>query len=323
MSEMFNQKYIEIISPINQELSELKGKISRYFPQTQKQKNEIIPIIKDFLSNNGKRIRPALIFLLVKALQLEITELHHKIALSNEFLHNATLIHDDIIDCSNLRRGEKTLNFNYDSKLAVLAGDYLLTEVLKILHEINNPHIQSIYIEAMSALIQGELFQYFNRFKILKIEDYIEKSKNKTAKLFEAGLLSVVIATQTPIETQKKIKNFAENFGTAFQIHNDLKNFEKENINEDIENGDYTAPIIFYLNAINNAKNNKTYNSLKKLKPNEKLIALNETRKLIQLYTDKAIENISFIGDNLYKQALINLCKLYAENWKEYRWIQI
>lgn len=306
MSDVFNQKYNKIIEQAEQELNLLNENIYSFFENKKHEKNEIVPIIKEFLNNKGKRIRPVMIFLLAKALNQKIEKLHYDIAIANELIHNATLIHDDIIDCSLIRRNKKTLNFDYDNKLAVLAGDYLLANAIQILNNIENIQIQNIHTQTISHLINGELYQYFNRFKLLPIEEYIEKSKNKTARLFEAGLTAICVENK---DLSKNINNFAINFGIAFQIHNDLANIKNtKKICEDIKNGDYSAPIIFYAQE----KDIKTIKNPDKLaKDIKNTNAIRKTKELIDNYIDRAIENISFIEDNLYKQALIDLCNLY------------
>lgn len=312
MTDLFNEKYKKIIDPIHQELNNFNSYFEDYLSQKSKKvqneqtKNEIIPIIKEFLNNKGKQIRPVLMFLLLKALNIPFQEQHYKLAIINELIHNATLIHDDIIDCSLLRRGKKTLNFEYDSKLAVLAGDYLLTDVIQLLLEIENAQIRDIYSSAVSKIVNGELHQYFNRFKALSPEEYIEKSKNKTARLFEAGLCGVYLYNNESPKNLEQIREFALNFGIAFQIHNDLKNINNtQKLCEDIENGDYSIPVIYYLQE--NPENKKP--DINKIKNSN---ALEKAKNLVKYYTDKAIENISFIEDNCFKQALIELCNLHA-----------
>jgi len=310
LSDLFNTNYKKIIQPIKNELELLDKNILCHFETKVLQKNEVIPIIKEFLSRKSKRIRPCVIFLFAKALGLQINNLHNDIAITNELIHNATLIHDDIIDCALIRRGEKTLNFQYDSKLAVLAGDYLLANAIEILNGIDNKKIQDIHTKTISYLINGELSQYFKRFKLLTIEEYIEKSKNKTARLFEAGILSVCMNLEQE-EYLKNASNFALNFGIAFQIHNDLKNINNmEKTCEDLKNGDYSAPIIFFAQQ----KNLKSIDHTNKLLENIKnSAAVIKTQELIKEYINKAIENIAFIEDNLYKEALIELCRLYTK----------
>ena len=176
----FNEEYKAITSLVNSDLEKLDFQIASYFSKKQDEHNEILPIINEFFSHKGKRIRCVLIFLFVKALNKEIDDFCLKIAAATEIIHNATLIHDDIIDGSIMRRGKKTINFDYDSKLAVLCGDYLLAEVLKILADTKDERIRKMYSDSVSRMILGEIKQYFNRFKILSIEQYLEKSKDKT-----------------------------------------------------------------------------------------------------------------------------------------------
>ena len=317
MSKFFNEKYCEIITPVSAELSKLDEIFFAHFSKNVQPKNEIIPIINEFFQQKGKRLRPAMTFLFAKAMGQNISDLHYDIAFSNELIHNATLIHDDIIDCSLIRRGEKTLNFNYDSKLAVLAGDYLLAEVLKIMNKFDSYEIRKIHNDAVSDLIQGELFQYFNRFKVLSINEYMDKSKKKTASLFEAGLVSVCYTDEHTKKFVDIARDFAQNFGIAFQIHNDLKNITRpEKISEDIQNGDYSAPIIFYAQD-KYGQDVKKFDDLSKIFKNLKTsVAIDKTKRLIEECFDKAIENLMYLEDNLYRRALIDLCNLFA-NFEE------
>jgi len=198
----FSKNYNNIIKLVENDFSRLETFFENHFElqKTESNKNHIIPIVKDYFSTKGKRIRSAMIFLLTRAFDKEIDKDTIKLALAQEFIHNATLIHDDIIDCSVARRGKKTLNFEHDSKLAVLAGDYLLTEAMKLLYsfesEAKYEKIRHLHTQCLSEIVCGELTQYFHRFKILPIEQYVEKSKAKTAKLFEAGLTSVCLKNE-------------------------------------------------------------------------------------------------------------------------------
>lgn len=316
----FSKKYKEIIQPLKNDFQLLDKSFENYFSglTTPEEKNEIILILKDFFSKKGKRIRSALIFLITRALGKNVDDFCLNIAIATELIHNATLIHDDIIDCASIRRGKQTLNFEHDSKLAVLAGDYLLTEAINILSTINEDNkgeqIRKIYTDCLSSLVKGELKQYFNRFKLLKIEDYIEKSQAKTGKLFEASIVVTYLRNdENNCKNIEKIKNFALNFGIMFQIKNDLDNLcYPEKISEDINNGDYSAPIIFW--AQEKKLKNDTLPSpeliQKQLNQSE---AIEKTKALLNYYSNKAIENISFLEDNLYKQTIIELCKLFVQ----------
>lgn len=259
-------------------------------------------ILKDYINNKGKRIRPVLIFLLTNAFGIEPNKQIYELAFADEILHNATLIHDDIIDASVLRRETKTLNIEYDSKLAVIAGDYLLSLALNAIAELGSEKIIQIHTQCMSELIKGESEQYFSKFKITTIDEYIEKSRRKTAELFKAALNSVCILCGKQ-ENLEQINNFAQNFGIAFQINNDILNlFNEQKICEDLNNGIYTAPFIFYSNV------NKLNDNIDDIKSST---AIEQTEELINKYANSAIENIQFLEDNQYKQSLIDLCELY------------
>ena len=136
----------------------------------------------------------------------------------------------------------------------------LLSIVLDILSDIDDVEIRKLHSSAITKIINGELEQYFNRFKILSIKQYVEKSKNKTSRLFEAGIVSSFLYKNSDFSILENVKNFAINFGIAFQIDNDLKNFyDEEKLNEDFLNGDYSAPLIYYsmANNITEIKNPK------------------------------------------------------------------
>lgn len=316
----FSELYKNLIKPLYNDFQTFDNEFEKYFSNsnTLEEKNEIVLILKDFFANKGKRIRTALIFLITKALKKDIDEFCINIALATEFIHNATLIHDDIIDCACSRREKQTLNFEYDSKLAVLAGDYLLTEAMNTLSAINEQDkgekIRKIYTDCLSSLIKGELKQYFNRFKLLTIEEYIEKSKAKTGKLFEASIVSTYLRNnEDECNNLKNIREFALNFGIMFQIKNDIDNLNKpQKISEDVVNGDYSAPIIYWATEKGLEQNILKNPQLiqKQLKHSN---ALNKTQELLNYYSNKAIENISFIEDNLYKQLIIDLCKLFTQ----------
>jgi geranylgeranyl pyrophosphate synthase len=303
----FFSEYKKITDLLDYDLKKLDEYFDIRFWDTGNQK--IAPILKEFFSNRGKQIRPVLIFLITRAMGVEPSDFHYKLAFSTELVHNATLIHDDIIDCSLIRRGRNTLNFDYDSKLAVLTGDYLLSFVLGLLADVESEEIRKIYSKAVFNIVNGELEQYFCRFKIITIDEYIEKSKNKTAGLFEAGIVSAFIYNEKSHDYFENVRNFALNFGTAFQIVNDIQNFEdSDKAFEDITNGNYTAPLIYYVqdNCVKNINNEK-----KLIQHVKTSGSIEKTGCLADSYINLAIENINFLEDNQYKDAIKNLCNLF------------
>lgn len=272
-------------------------------------RNELTPNLIDFITSKSKRIRPVLIFLMAKSLNYDINDNIYNLAEAAELIHNATLIHDDIIDNADLRRGKISLNKEIGSNLSVLSGDLLLAIALNKLNETGKSEIINIFSKAMINMCIGEINQHFSYYTIPSLDEYINKSQNKTAELFIAALKSLCIIQNIP--HQDKISDFAKNFGIAFQIKDDLSNIlntdkTKPALN-DIYSGIYTAPIIF-LNEITGSVNGLNKDEIvSQLKQNKTVFE--KTKNLIAHYSNKAIASLNFIRDNQYKNELIKLCE--------------
>jgi geranylgeranyl pyrophosphate synthase len=265
---------------------------------------EISDDIKTFVFAKSKKLRPKLIFLLTKALGENITEKIYNIAICTELLHNSTLIHDDIVDNAQIRRGNISLNQKLGNNLSVLAGDYLLSLSMQFLAKCQNIECLNIFANSLKHMCEGEIKQHFDLGQIPTIEEYIEKSKNKTAELFKASLISASLL----LNKEKKLaEEFAENFGIAFQIRDDLLNILETDISKptlsDIHNKIYTAPVIFLEKNIENLSTEEIIKELKTEKIEQKTI------ELIKEYATKAIASLDDIKDNQYKEELITLSK--------------
>lgn len=273
--------------------------------------NEISDNLINFITAKSKKIRPVLIFLISKALNINISEKIMNIAVSTELIHNATLIHDDIIDNADKRRGNTSLNIQLGNNLSVLAGDLLLSFAMNKLAECENIQILNLYSNSLRKMCMGEINQHFSLYKVPSVDNYIEKSKNKTAELFKAALNSISIIEN--LKEKENINCFAENFGIAFQIKDDLENIKnidksKPTLN-DIFNGIYTFPVII-LNQKQNVANLSKEEIINTIYNNQDIIE--ETSKLIKEYAKRAIDSLTFIQDNQYKNELIKLTqKLY------------
>lgn len=285
---MYNKKqYKEILDYFNKDLDLVNFKIkSLLFENGTGQKSALEEDIAQFLFAKSKRLRPLMLFLIKDVFKTDTDENIVKLAAALELLHSATLIHDDIIDEADLRRQTQTLNFKYNSKMAVISGDLLLSFCLKELSKIGKPKIFEYFSENTYQICKGEIEQFFNKNKIITIDEYIEKSKNKTSSLFMAGAKSVLclINKKTEISdtVQKNILDYVLNFSLAFQIYDDIENFQNEfnkaHINHhgkaeksssDIENGICTLPYLYIsqqnhsygiIDLKNNSLDEKTYN---------------------------------------------------------------
>ena len=244
--------------------------------------------IKSFLSEPSKRIRSVVALLYNKAQGIEISDSQLEILCAVELVHNASLIHDDIIDESSLRRGQKTISTIFGNKLGVIAGDYLLAVAMG---KIAQSGRTEIFARTLKQMCIGEINQNFTRFKIGTIEEYIEKSKNKTGYLFDCAIKSLIPPPSAAI-SQTEAGDFGLNFGIAFQIRDDLLNIlhkDPSKPSTDLEEGIYTAPII-YSGSVKNYTD-----------------GIEKTRILLNNYVEKAKNDICNFEDNIYTRALNEL----------------
>ena len=241
--------------------------------------------LDDFLQSPSKRIRTVLTVLYMRASKLYLLPEHYELLAAVELVHNASLIHDDVIDESKTRRQRKSLNEKFDNKLAVISGDYLLGCALKKFVKINSAEITDIFADTLKDMCKGEVKQYFNRFKKTDIENYIEKSTLKTSSLFVSVLKSsIILAGETDYDLAVE---FAENFGIAFQIRDDMLNIIKNG--KDIDDGIYNAPLILSENIDE---------------------GIEKTKILLNNYINCARHCVNKLNESVYKAALLELLEL-------------
>lgn len=256
-----------------------------------------------FLFNNPKRLRPIFVYLFAKVLNISDAKVN-EIALVSELIHNASLIHDDIIDSEALRRNMPTFYQKFGSKIAVLEGDLLLSLALKVLSG-TCLDILKIYSDYVYKTINGEIEQYSLSDKIPNEKQYLNKTFNKTSNLFLCGLESLFTLKKTDETLKKPLVEFMKNYSLAFQIKNDIDNILYKN-STDIKNGNYTLPVIYFcmendiniLNSINIDKFNKNAN-----------IYIQKAKSTVTEYKTKALDNLNAICDNDYKNTIIELVK--------------
>ena len=278
----FQEKYYKILDTVKNEIDEISANITSDINIQEPLKTKL----SNILNAPSKHIRPLISFLYLKALGLNIDEKQIIFQTAIELVHNASLIHDDVIDDSELRRNTNTINKDFDNKMAVISGDYILSIALDKIAKLNSIKIIEMFAETLSFMTKGEISQQFSKFKIPTIDDYIKKTEQKTAKLFETALCGSLILANS----EKNPCEFAKNFGIAFQIRDDIINIKTTKT--DIKDGIYTAPII-YAGNIENYKN-----------------GIEKSRVLLNNYIDNAHKNIEYIENNKYKIAIIELLGL-------------
>lgn len=300
VGELMNRNYFEIIKDI---VPDFENADNNLIETVSKERNDLSEDLKVFLTRGSKKIRSALVFLTAKALGFDTDEKIIGVANSVELVHNASLMHDDVIDKAQSRRNQKTFNEVYDNFVSIIAGDYLLTLSLEYVVKLNNSRILNMLLDTLKTLCVGEIDQHFCKNEIFKLEDYIKKSYEKTGKLFETAVCSTAIILN---KENQELKDFSINFGIAFQLKDDYNNIYKSETSTDINDGIFTAPVIFAAKdypAINTYEPDKIYEIVK----NEKYE--NMMKNLIKEYTDKAVKNIEFLEETSYKQTLVELCR--------------
>lgn len=288
----FNERYNNIRQLVQSELNIIQEKMVDSI-QTREPLNSYI---RKFLTSPSKRIRPLLALLFLKAGNEKISDKQLEVLTVVELVHNASLIHDDIIDESGFRRGHKTLSAEFDNKLAVISGDYILAVAMRKLTNLANMQIIEQFAETIRKMCLGEINQNFDRFKIGTIEAYIEKTKNKTGYLFETALVTPLLLANNDIYNIKTIGELGLNIGIAFQIRDDLLDILKMDsskpVNSDMTEGIYNAPVI-YGGGIDNY-----------------LSGIEKTKDLLNNYIKSAAKVVDTLPENKYKMALEEFLEL-------------
>lgn len=302
----FTEKYLPIFDVVKPDIERVEADSLDSISIDEPLKSKLFEV----LNAPSKHIRAVLAFLFLKAQGREIDEKQIVFQSAIELVHNASLIHDDVIDESQSRRAVQTINSKFGNKLAVITGDYLLSVALKKIRTLDAPEIIDMFAQTLDDMCQGEIKQDFSRFKIPSIEEYLEKTRLKTAKLFETAicgsffLAKHLITKSSPLARTGRgchkvtgegfycssIQDFARNFGIAFQIRDDLINAKTSQ--NDFKEGIYTAPVIF-ANSVEEFQN-----------------GIEKTQILLNNYVDSALKCIENLEESKYKAALTNLLGL-------------
>ncbi|MEK7737872.1 MAG: polyprenyl synthetase family protein, partial [Pseudomonadota bacterium] len=180
------------------------------------------------ISGGGKRLRPALVLLSAGALGYRGTH-HHELAAVVEFIHTATLLHDDVVDESELRRGRETANALFGNAASVLVGDFLYSRAFQMMLRVDSMRVMQVLADATNVIAEGEVLQLMNCHNAdIEIQQYLQVIRFKTAKLFEAAArLGGILGDATP-ETEAGLASYGMHLGTAFQLIDDVLDYSGE-----------------------------------------------------------------------------------------------
>lgn len=281
------------------------------------------------INSGGKRIRPLITILAAKALNIHDLNIT-KLAAIIEFIHTATLLHDDVVDESDLRRGKKTANALFGSAASVLVGDFLYTRSFQMMTELRNLKVMDILSSATNIIAEGEVLQLMNCNDPDTTEkSYMDVIYFKTAKLFEAAtqLVAVLGGQSAAIETA--LRDYGKYLGTAFQLTDDVMDYNSDalemgkNTGDDLAEGKPTLPLLYAIQhgnkkqvtlireAIEKANGMQHFDEIMQALRDTKALEYTKQRALEE--ADKAIAAIAIIPDSEYKQALISLAHIAAD----------
>ena len=203
--------------------------------------------------SGGKRLRPALVLLAAGALDYRGTH-HHQLAAVIEFIHTATLLHDDVVDASNLRRGRQTANALFGDSASVLVGDFLYSRAFQMMVAVNDMRIMQVLSDATNIIAEGEVLQLMNCHDAdVDEEGYLQVIRYKTAKLFEAAAQVGAIVGGADADIEKAMAVYGMHLGTAFQLIDDVLDYSGaeletgKHLGDDLAEGKPTLPLIFVL----------------------------------------------------------------------------
>ena len=205
------------------------------------------------VNSGGKRLRPALVLLSANCFACA-DNLHIRLAAVIEFIHTATLLHDDVVDASLLRRGKATVNQRWGNEASVLVGDFLYSRAFQMMVGAGDMRIMDIMADATNIIAEGEVLQLINRHDPETTEQrYLQVIHNKTAKLFEAAARVGAVIARQDAQTERAMTDFGRHLGVAYQLIDDVLDYDVpsdilgKNIGVDLAEGNPTLPLLYAL----------------------------------------------------------------------------
>lgn len=286
-------------------------------------REELVEQVSSYLiESGGKRLRPILTLLTSKICGYENEQKHIFLAAAVELIHAATLLHDDVIDESNTRRGRPSANFEWGNKASILVGDFLFSQAFKLMVKSSSMKALDCLSKASAIIAEGEVMQLANLYetKLFPVKEYEQIAEAKTAALFSASCqVGAIIANANQV-TEKACKEFGKCLGLIFQISDDMLDYfaDKEvsgkNIGDDLASGNITIPVILSYNkaTLEDKKEIEDIffqpdreSKLDQLKGIlEKYKVRDEIKEYIDSYYKNALEALAHIPEHSYKKHL-------------------
>ncbi len=279
-------------------------------------------IAEYIISAGGKRLRPVLVLLVANAYSYKGTA-HHELAAVVEFIHTATLLHDDVVDESSLRRGRATANALFGNAASVLVGDFLYSRSFQMMADLANMRVMQILSEATNVIAEGEVLQLLNMHDPdVSQERYLQVIRSKTAKLFEAAAeLGALIAGATEPQIAAA-GEYGRSLGTAFQLIDDVLDYAGDaaeigkNVGDDLREGKPTLPLIYLMENGTPEQRELVRTCIEQgdeqhfdavLAAVTSSGALDFTRRQAELAAESAAQAIAGLPESEYKDSLLQL----------------
>lgn len=300
-----------IRKPVEKEMADFEA----YFSRTMRSDVPLLNIITNYiLRRKGKQMRPLLVFLTAR-LHGEISESTYVAATFIELLHTASLVHDDVVDDASERRGALSVNALWNSKIAVLVGDYMLSKGMLISVEKQRFDMLEIVSDAVKSMSEGELLQLQKSRKLnIKEEDYFRIISSKTAALISACTACGTRSVSKDSETVRRMKEFGENIGIAFQIRDDILDYESTGLTgkiagNDIKEKKITLPLIHTLEKASGPERKHILNVIKNKKKTR-----SEISEVISFVTRNGGLDYSERKMNEYRDKALSILNSYPES---------
>lgn len=289
----------------------------------------LVEKIADYIiSSGGKRLRPLLVIMAAKALESSGAEAN-KLAAVIEFLHTATLLHDDVVDTSDMRRGNPTANEKWGNAPSVLVGDFLYARSFQMMVELKNLQVMNILSSSTCVIAEGEVLQLVNcKNPGITEEQYMDVIKGKTAMLFEASTHAAAVLCGSSPEQERALKDYGHHLGMAFQLVDDVLDYEGDaetmgkNVGDDLAEGKATLPLIHAMREGNEEQAKLIRKAIRKggLEDIDAIMeivqtcgSLEYTKHIARQHVKQAQECLNHLADTDAKQALHSLARIAIE----------
>ncbi len=285
----------------------------------------LIKQVAEYIINSGgKRLRPALV-LMSAALFGPVKPSHHQLAAVVEFIHTATLLHDDVVDESSLRRGQATANSLFGNAASVLVGDFVYSRAFQMMVSVDSMYVMEILAEATNVIAEGEVLQLLNVHDAdITEQEYLQVIHFKTAKLFEAATRLGAVICQANKTDEEALACYGMHLGTAFQLIDDVLDLTGDtqtigkNLGDDIAEGKPTLPLLYAMRHGNQRQAELIRNAIQQggehniqsvIDAVQQTDALQHVKNLAKTEANLACQAIDHFSDSAAKQRLLDLAE--------------